>query len=85
MSSGSAALLLRSPLDGASAILGGFIRVGLLVNHFARNQIVLNFGIAVGEASPLFFLLITGHFYRSGPLDERRQFFCHGKPPKHES
>src|SRR5262249_44711499 len=81
MSSGDAALLLRSIQQGsaAAAALQG---LGLLVDHFASNALVLDLRIAVSEATALLFFLRAAHLDLACTIDQGDQFFSHVRSPR---
>src|SRR5437879_9352305 len=78
MRTGTLALLWRlSP----SSFLGKLLRlqmIGNLIDHFARDEFVLERGIAEHKASALCFALCLSHLNRACAIDQILQFFSHG-------
>jgi hypothetical protein len=46
-------------------------------HHFARDALILDVGVSVREATPLFPELGWGHLDLTSALNEFLQFFCH--------
>jgi hypothetical protein len=56
-------------------------RFGGVIDHLSRDPRVLNFGVSVGKATPLLFLLLGSRDYFLCGLKQIFKMFGHGSPP----